>query len=262
MLKRLLLDDKVILGVILLNAVVIFVQGFSPAGFHASWLEATDHLFTIIFLIEAAVKIREWSAKGYFNSPWNVFDFVLVVLALPSFLLWLSPLNLTHLDFLLVFRVLRVLKFFRFIRFVPNIGHIFDGVGRAARASVLLVSVFFIFNFIISMVACFLFRELSPEHFGNPLLSFYSIFKVFTVEGWFDIPDAIVEDTAPFITFFIRLFFIVVFFFGGVIGLSIVNSIFVDSMVADNNDALEAKVLELQRKIDLLLERTGNGEGE
>ena len=46
-----------------------------------------------------------------------------------------------------------------------------------------------------------------------------------------------------------------VFFFGGVIGLSIVNSIFVDSMVSDNNDSLELKVDALQRKIDLLLEQ-------
>lgn len=41
-------------------------------------------------------------------------------------------------------------------------------------------------------------------------------------------------------------------------GLSIVNSIFVDAMVSDNNDALELKVAELEKKIDLLLEKTNN----
>ncbi len=261
MYKRLLLNDRFILGIILLNAAVIFAQGFSPAGRYAAALDFLDNLFTLIFLMEAVVKIRAWGSKTYFHAPWNVFDFVLMILALPSLLIWMTGLDATTLEFLLVFRILRVFKFFRFIRFVPNIGHIFDGVGRAAKASVLLVFVFFIFNFIVSMVSCFLFRGMAPDHFGNPLQSFYSIFKVFTVEGWFEIPDTIADEAQPVVSFFIRLFFIVIFFFGGVLGLSIVNSIFVDSMVADNNDALEEKVLELQRKIDLLLERSDEMNG-
>lgn len=262
MYKRLLLNDQFILGVILLNAAVIFAQGFSPSGRYAVTLEILDNLFTVVFFLEAIAKIRAWGRKGYFNDGWNIFDFLLVLLALPSLLIWIAGLDMTTLEFLLVFRTLRVLKFFRLIRFVPNIDHIFDGVGRAAKASILLVFVFFIFNFIVSMVACFLFKEMAPDYFGNPLQSFYSIFKVFTVEGWFEVPDAIADEAPPIISFFIRFFFIVIFFFGGVLGLSIVNSIFVDSMVADNNDALEEKVLELQRKIDILLDRSKNGRGE
>lgn len=259
MLKRLLLDDRFILGVIFINAIVIFILGFSPENHLLAGLETLDHFFTLVFLAEALVKIRTWKASGYFSSWWNVFDFALVLLALPSLLLWLTPANASQLDFLLIFRVLRVFKFFRFVRFVPNIHHIFVGVGRAARASVLLVAVFFIFNFILSLVACFLFRDLAPEHFGNPFQSFYSMFKVFTIEGWFEIPDAISESSPPMISFAVRLFFMTIFFLGGVIGLSIVNSIFVDSMVSDNNDSLELKVDALQRKIDLLLEQRNAG---
>lgn len=259
MLKRLLLQDGFILGVILLNAVVIFIQGFSPAEPYSTWLDRLDHLFTFIFLLEAVAKISTWGARTYFSSPWDVLDFALVLSAMPSLLIWLSGGALNGWDFLLIFRVMRVFKFFRFVRFIPNIDHIMTGVGRAARASVLLVSVFFIFNFILSMVACFLFKDMAPEHFGTPLHSFYSMFKVFTVEGWSEVPDALVEDAPPMLVFFIRSFFVVVFFVGGVLGLSIVNSIFVDSMVSDNNDALEAKVQALERKIDLLLERAGQG---
>ncbi len=257
MLRRLLLQDSVILGVILLNAAVIFIQGFSPSEPYSAWLDRLDYLFTFIFLLEAVVKIRTWGARLYFGSPWNVLDFVLVLSAMPSLLIWLSGSALNGWDFLLILRVMRVFKFFRFVRFIPDIDHILAGVGRAARASVLLVSVFFIFNFILAMVACFLFRDMAPQHFGTPLHAFYSMFKVFTVEGWSEVPDALVEDAPPTLVFLIRSFFIVVFFAGGVLGLSIVNSIFVDSMVSDNNDALEAKVQALERKIDLLLEHIG-----
>lgn len=41
---------------------------------------------------------------------------------------------------------------------------------------------------------------------------------------------------------------------GGIFGLSLVNSIFVDAMVQDNNDELEKKVDLLNKKIDRLLD--------
>jgi voltage-gated sodium channel len=47
----------------------------------------------------------------------------------------------------------------------------------------------------------------------------------------------------------------VVLFFGGIFGLSLVNSIFVDTMISDNNVPLEEKIEELEKKIDRLLEQ-------
>lgn len=255
MLKRFLLNEKAILWVILLNAAVIFAQGFQPEPPLFDWLELFDHLFTLIFLAEAMIKIRAWGHKVYFDSSWNIFDFVLVLFAIPSFLAWALHLDMASLEFLLVFRIMRVFKFFRFIRFIPNIDHMVEGLGRASRASVLIILAFFVFNFTISLISCFLFRDSAPEYFRDPLLSFYSIFKVFTVEGWYEIPDSITESSSSVVTFFTRLYFIIVLFFGGIFGLSLVNSIFVDTMVSDNNDALEEKIMELQRKIDVLLEQ-------
>lgn len=255
MLTKFFLNEKAILWVILLNAAVIFAQGFNPERPLFEWLELFDNLFTLLFMIEAIVKIRVWGRATYFASSWNIFDFVLVLFAMPSFVAWVFNLNMASLEFLLVFRIMRVFKFFRFIRFIPNIDHIVSGLGRAVRASVLIILAFFVFNFTISLISCFLFRDSAPEYFRDPLLSFYSIFKVFTIEGWYEIPDSITEASSPVATFFTRLYFIVVLFFGGIFGLSLVNSIFVDTMVSDNNDALEEKILELQRKIDALLER-------
>ncbi|NQX82448.1 MAG: ion transporter, partial [Flavobacteriaceae bacterium] len=42
---------------------------------------------------------------------------------------------------------------------------------------------------------------------------------------------------------------------GGVFGMSLVNSIFVDAMVSDNNDNLERKIEELNKKMDRLLDK-------
>ena len=43
------------------------------------------------------------------------------------------------------------------------------------------------------MGANILFGKRSPEYFGNPLIASYTLFKVFTIEGWHEIPDEIVS---------------------------------------------------------------------
>jgi len=56
------------------------------------------------------------------------------------------------------------------------------------------------------------------------------------------------------------LYFIFVVLTGGIFGLSLVNSIFVDSMVSDNNDELEKKIDSLDSKIIKILTKINNNE--
>lgn len=79
------------------------------------------------------------------------------------------------------------------------------------------------------------------------------MFKVFTIEGWFEIPDDVTQNLSPVSAFFTNVYFIFIVMSGGIFGLSLVNSIFVDAMVSDNNDILENKIQSLEEKIDLLL---------
>ena len=49
---------------------------------------------------------------------------------------------------------------------------------------------------------------------------------------------------------FARIYFSILLFMGGIIGMSLVNSIFVDAMAADNNDEVLEKLSQLERKLD------------
>lgn len=253
---RLFLNDRFILLLISLNAAVIFLLGFqrepTPLG---SALEAADHLLTVLFLVEALVKIAHLRARAYFRDGWNVFDFSLVMLALPSLLVWVLGAHMVALNFLLIFRVLRVFKFFRVLRFVPDFDRLVRGITRAARSSVIILMAFFVFNFIVAILSYSFYGDIAPELFGDPLIAFYSTFKVFTVEGWYEIPDAIAERTGSTVAFFTRVYFVGLLFGGGVFGLSLINSIFVDNMMSDNTNALEKQVERLEAKVDELLGR-------
>jgi voltage-gated sodium channel len=105
-----------------------------------------------------------------------------------------------------------------------------------------------------AVFSCYLFKDISPEYFGDPIKSFYSTFKVFTVEGWYEIPEKILKNSSDVVSFFGKAYFIIILMTGGILGLSLVNSIFVDAMVSDNNDDLIEKVEALEKKVDFLID--------
>jgi len=251
-LGHILLNDRFILGLIIINSIVIFLQGFEIEVNFKSLLILADNIITLIFLLELLVKISAFGLKEFIKSGWNIFDAILILLAVPSLYFWIFRGSSTHLDFLLILRISRIFKFFRFIRFFPNIDQLISGVQRALKASVVVLLGFLVYNFVISVLSCFFYRNIAPEYFANPLVSFYSIFKIFTVDGWYEIPDFISKRSNETIGILTKIYFVVIVFTGGVFGLSIVNSIFVDAMVSDNNDNLENQVAALDKKIETL----------
>ncbi|MBD3270893.1 ion transporter [Candidatus Peregrinibacteria bacterium] len=252
--EKIFLNDKVILGLIIVNSVVIFLQGFQLIPFVRSILMQADNIITMIFLLELVIKVKTYGLKKFIKSNWNIFDAVLILLAIPSLYFWFFNGSSSQLDYLLVLRISRIFKFFRFIRFFPDINRLIAGIQRALKASVIVLLGFLVYNFVISVLSCFFYKNIAPEYFANPLISFYSIFKIFTVEGWYEIPDQISKNSSEAVGILTKIYFVLILLTGGIFGLSLVNSIFVDAMVSDNNDELENKIESLEKKIDKLIE--------
>lgn len=245
--ENLFTNEYIMLTLVIINTIVIFISGFYP---QTSIFTYIDCLFTIVFLVEAFEKIRTWSWKRYWSSGWNKFDFILVLLAFPSLL------NLFGIEagsgVVLALRSLRVFKTFRLIRIVPNINSLINGVRLAIRSSAVVALGLLVILFVCSILTSSLFGELAPAYFRNPAISFYNIFRVFTIEGWYEIPDTIASNSNDAMGTFARIYFSVLLFCGGILGMSLVNSIFVDAMAADNNDEVLRKLEELEKKIDEL----------
>lgn len=261
MIKRLFLNDRFILLLIILNAVIIFFNGFPIDNLAKNILLVLDNFVTGLFVIEIIVKLNHYG-KTYFSSNWNKMDFALVALSLPAFISFTFQLDITDFSFLLVLRVLRVFKSFRFIKFVPGINQLLSGIQRAMKASIIVLLGFFIYIFIIGLFSYYLFKDASPEYFKDPLTSLYSIFKIFTIEGWYSIPESVTMNFSKTASLFTHLYFIFVLLTGGIFGLSLVNSIFVDAMVSDNTDELEKKVDLLNEKMNQLLNNKNDGISE
>lgn len=256
MLKNLFLDERKVMIAILINTVVLFLLYF-PEFAGNIYLEVIDQLFILFFVVEVLVKLSVYKPSGYFGSSWNRFDFTIVVLSLPSLLIHVVPIPDTSL--LILLRLFRLIRLIRFIRFIPNLTQVMAGLGRALQASVFVLLALVVINFLLALFTCHLYARIAPEYFGNPLLSAYSIFQIFTIEGWNEIPNVIASRTDnDWVIGLTRIYFVIIVLVGGIFGISLANAVFVDEMTIDNNRVLEDKIDALQEEIRALKELIKN----
>ena len=71
-------------------------------------------------------------------------------------------------------------------------------------------------------------------------------------------PEAIAVNGGTVMAVFARIYFSILLFLGGIIGMSLVNSIFVDAMAADNNDEVLDKLTQIEMKLEQM-ERNSKG---
>lgn len=266
MFTRFFLSERNMLTAILLNSFIIFLLYF-PQIEHGnselySFLDTIDHVFVLIFLIEAIVKLKALGVKKYFKDNWNIFDFFIVVISLPSILTFVPFFAGHSFSFVKVLRLFRMIRLVKVISFIPRMDSIMAGLGRAIKASVFVLVALLFLNFLIALFTCHFFGDIVPDYFGDPLISSYHIFQMFTVEGWNEIPAVIAEKTkeqgldhAYWIAGATRFYFILVVLIGGIFGMSLANAIFVDEMTMDNNKELEDKIDLLLTKISTLEEK-------
>jgi len=137
---------------------------------------------------------------------------------------------------------------------------IMEGLVRALKASVFVMLVLVFLNFILALFTCHFFGEMEPDYFGNPGIASYTIFQLFTVEGWNEIPKLFEDDIqSSWLMAIIRFYFVMVVLMGGIFGMSLANAISVDEMTMDNKKELEEKIdgfdAEIQELKNLLKEK-------
>ena len=260
LLHNIFLNDKFILCVILLNSCIIYLQ---VAGHQGTLISVVDVTCTLIFLIEMLVKHIHLGVREYWREGWNRLDGTLALLSIPSIIELFIPNGYASLSILMIFRLLRVLRFFRVLHFFPNFSKLIKAFTQAMRQSYAILLSFAVIIVIFGLLNCSLFGEADPEHFQTPLRSIYAVFQICTVEGWYEIPNAVAEyyGASSVTAEFVRVYFCALLILGGIIGMSFINSIFVDAMVADNNDDVMNKLTELQKTLDELKKQTEyNGE--
>ena len=258
--KNIFLNDPFILSIILLNTVTIYLQ---ESGINHPILIGFDMACTLFFVVEMVIKQSHLGIKGYWRDGWNRMDGILVIISLPSLIAPFLDASAFDFSILLTLRLMRVLRSLRLFHFFPKITQIGAGLKRALSDSGVVLFGFVLIIFVFGMINCGLFKEVAPRYFDTPINAIYSVFRIFTVEGWYEIPDAIVSVTSPFVGTIARLYFCILLGLFGLLGMSFINSVFVDAMVEDNNDDVKIQLDRIERKqqeLEQLLNKLTNND--
>lgn len=166
--------QNVVMAVILINSVTI---GVETAVAHETTahdvLAAIDHVALAVFVVEILLKLVALGPLRFFTRGWNVFDFVVVAIALVP---GAGPLS--------VLRTLRVLRLLRVIKFMPSLRRVVESLLMSMpgiSAIAMLMSIIFYVSAVMSTV---MFGKAFPDWFGSLGKSLYTLFQIMTLESW------------------------------------------------------------------------------
>ncbi len=162
-----------IVGVILFNAVILgFETSPSMMARHGAWLIALDKACLAIFLVEIGLKLAAYRAQ-FWRSGWNIFDFLVVTIALvPGAGVWA------------VLRSLRVLRVLRLLTIIPSLRKVVAAFLHAIPGLLGVMAVMTIFFYTAGVLATKLFGAAYADWFGTLGASLYSLFQIMTLESW------------------------------------------------------------------------------
>ena len=162
-----------IIGVIILNAVTLGLETVPRVMAVAGGLIVTiDKICLAIFVAEIVAKLVAYRGQ-FFRNGWNLFDFVIVGVALAPGAGGLS-----------VLRALRILRVLRIISVAPSLRRVVEGFVTALPGMGSVFLLMALIFYIAAVMATKLFAASFPDWFGNLALSAYSLFQIMTLESW------------------------------------------------------------------------------
>lgn len=245
MLRKVFLNEKVINNAIALNCLVIFLLLFKEIPFTIrALLVIIDWLFNFFFIAECFFKISEYGLS-FFKKRGNIFDFILVLLLLIA----IASNNYYTISNFYIVRAIRLLKCSKLFKLIPNYDKLLYNIKIAFKTTSELFIGLLCVMIVLSLLLTTIYSETSVEYFGNPFKTMYSIFRLFTLEGWYDIPNEISASENILFAFITKLFFSLFVLIGGIFGVSLITSIVTDELSSDNNDEVLKELKDIKEQI-------------
>lgn len=186
-----------IMVLIVINAVTLaletspsIVAAIGPA------LSIFDKLVLAIFGFELAAKLAIYRA-GFFKSGWNIFDLIVVGIALiPAS----GPFA--------VIRALRVFRVLRLVSLLPQMRRVVEALIYSLPGMASITMLMGVVFFVAAVITTSIFGPAHPAYFGTLGDSLFTLFAVMTLEGWADIARE-VQATHPYAYLFFVPFIII-----------------------------------------------------
>uniref|UniRef100_A0A3B4Y353 Voltage-dependent T-type calcium channel subunit alpha-1I-like n=1 Tax=Seriola lalandi dorsalis TaxID=1841481 RepID=A0A3B4Y353_SERLL len=165
--------DLFITFIICINVFTMSIEHYNQPQYLEEVLKYCNYVFTIIFVIEALLKLVAFGIHRFFKDRWNQLDIAIVALSIMGITLEelkmsaALPINPTIIRIMRVLRIARVLKL---LKMATGMRSLLDTVMQALPQSY------------------FDFRHATFENFG---MAFLTLFRVSTGDNW----NGIMKDT-------------------------------------------------------------------
>lgn len=167
--------QNIVLVVIIINAIILGLETVQPLmQRYESILHLLDKVCLGIFIVEITLKLYG-QGSSFFRNAWNVFDFIVVGIAL-----------IPGADGLAVLRALRVLRVLRLISVVPSLRRVVDALVKAIPGIASIAALLAIIFYVGAVMATMLFGKTFPREYGDLGSSLFSLFQIMTLDGWSD----------------------------------------------------------------------------
>jgi voltage-gated sodium channel len=194
--------EFVVIAVIIANAVALAVLTFADVDPAVAAVAIAVDQFAIYFYTgELILRIISYGTKPwmFFRNPWNVFDFLVVIL--------IPFLN----NGTVIFRLVRLLRILRVFRFLPEARILMLSMVKSVAPLANLAVLIGFLMFIYAMAGVYLFGAADPERWGNLGAAMLTLTVMLTLENF---PDTFLAglDITPFaLLYFLSYMFFIVF---------------------------------------------------
>ncbi|XP_015232826.1 PREDICTED: voltage-dependent T-type calcium channel subunit alpha-1H [Cyprinodon variegatus] len=204
--------DLFITIIIFTNLLTMSMEHYNQPKYLEEILKYCNYVFTLVFVIEAILKLIAFGLRRFFKERWNQLDLAIVLLSIMGITLEeidLSaslPINPTIIRIMRVLRITRVLKL---LKMATGMRALLDTVMQALPQVGNLGLLFMLLFFIYAALGVELFGKLecSDENpceglsrhatFDNFGMAFLTLFRVSTGDNWNGIMKDTLRDCRP-----------------------------------------------------------------
>jgi voltage-gated sodium channel len=235
--------QRTIMAVIVGNAVTLGLETVPNLSDRTlSLLHTLDTIALTVFVVELLAKFYVYRL-GFFRNAWNVFDLLVVGVALVPAAGGFS-----------VLRALRVLRVLRLISGIESMRRVVATLLAAIPGAASIVGLLALVVYVSAVMATSLFGPKVPQHFGDLGQSLWTLFQTLTGEAWPDIADDVIAEYPMawifFLIFILISTFVVLNLFLAVI-VSAMESV-KDAEEAEMEAALEETEADIKAELALL----------
>jgi len=229
--------------VIALNTMLVVVEASMINNLQVKpYLEKLEFAFTMIYVLEVSLKLKEQGFKRFFCSrgyKWNVFDLVITVVGFADAIVTATGHSGAGASAARLFRVMRLMRLVRAMRFLKDMDTVLK---MAGEATLQLGFVVLIVVFISGIVTTNMLWDASDpevrEKFAYLGRSMWTMYSLMTMDNWTEQVMQILHTKPAMCVFFILYIFI-----AAITLMSLTSAIFVQLNMFRREQEAEAKIL-------------------